>query len=92
MSDLHGVPWLNKGVGEVQIVGRVLGGLIRASCLVAREQTPAPGSDVGQHGSLAPGSQIKPLEDTSSQPSTPSQTSIAGSLHTHTHTRQWRRT
>ena len=50
MSDLHGAPWLQKAVGEVQIVGRFDDGLSPAAVLVAGEQTPATGSQVGQHG------------------------------------------
>lgn len=52
MSDLHGVPGLHKYLGEVQEFERFSDGLSPAARLVAGEQTPSPGSEVGQHGSL----------------------------------------
>lgn len=50
MSDLHGVPRLYRGVNEVQTFGRFFDGLGLAAGLVAGEQTPTTGSEVGQHG------------------------------------------
>ena len=49
VSDLHGAPWLKTGVGEFQIIGRLFDSLSPAAGLVAVEQTPAAGSEVGQH-------------------------------------------
>lgn len=47
LSDLHGAPGLHTGVGHVHIFFDSLRPTAR---LVAGKQTPAAGSEVGQHG------------------------------------------
>lgn len=49
MSDLHGVPWLDEGVDQVQLIDRFLGMRNLATGLVAGEQTPATDPEVVQH-------------------------------------------
>lgn len=47
-TNLHGVPWL-KRTDQVQTFIRFFGGWSPAAELVAVEQTPATGSEAGQH-------------------------------------------
>lgn len=88
-SDRHGAPWFETGVGQIHVVTRVFDGLYLTSRLVAGEQTPAPGSQVGQHDHWTMAKVIQ--QPARRWPSSSKHTHTRAKYHPHRHEEESRR-